>query len=131
LIRGPGSLIVWLVAYAVLVAAIALLLVHVRRRAIESLSGPEARAEWQRWKEDEERRHADELGPVRRRPPTSVEPPALVLLRDSFPGILAVSLLVVTFLFGFAMLVMRGMLADAGGRSVARKHEGKDAPAKP
>jgi hypothetical protein len=46
---------------------------------------------------------------VRRRPPQSDEPPALVLMRESFAAIVAVCLIVATICFGFFMLVARGM----------------------
>ncbi len=48
-------------------------------------------------------------GPVRRRTPKSVEPPALVLMRDYFAVCAVISVVLCTVLFGTVMLLVRGI----------------------
>lgn len=52
-----------------------------RDRRLAELSTPEARRQWETFREDV-RRQADRAGPVQRKVPKSVEPPELVWLRD-------------------------------------------------
>jgi hypothetical protein len=80
-----------------------------RQSVIASLSGPEAQAQWQRWQQEEAARQADPAAPVRRRAPKSPEPPALVLMRDSFPAVVAAMLTVTTLCFAFAVMSLRGI----------------------
>ena len=51
-------------------------------------------------------------GPVKRREPKSLEPPALVLMRDHFAVCLGLALLLSTVLFGTFMFFVRGALAS-------------------
>jgi hypothetical protein len=114
--------LVWFAAWLAMMAVVWWLLSVARQRVIADLSRPEAQADWQQWKEDETARHNDPNAPVRRRPPKSDEPPALVLMRDNFAAILGVCLVVATICFGFAMLVLRGVFGDtSGGVDQARK----------
>ncbi|HVX14246.1 MAG TPA: hypothetical protein VHC22_23875 [Pirellulales bacterium] len=99
--------VVWLVAYAALMAGLVAGLVIVRRRVLAALDTPAARAEWQAWKEQTAREQHQAV-PVRRRPVTSDEPPALILLRDRFPVIVVTSLVIGSFLFAFLAFVMQG-----------------------
>jgi hypothetical protein len=101
------ALLLWLAAYVLVMAALAAALVYARRQVVAQLSSPKALADWQAWKAETERQ-AKQPGASARRPVRSDEPPALVLLRDHFAPILAMSLTVATFLFGFMMLVVRG-----------------------
>lgn len=77
------------------------LLVYARRATIAALDTPQAREQWRTWKADETARQSRGDGPVRRRAPRSDEPPGLVLMRDSFPGIVVGSAAVGSFLYGF------------------------------
>lgn len=104
----PG-LWLWLAAYLATMGSLAAGLAYVRRQAVAELSTPRARAEWQAWKAETERQ-AQRPGPPARRAVRSDEPPALVLLRDHFAPILAMSLTVATFLFGFLALILQGVL---------------------
>jgi len=52
-----------------------------RERRLAEVSTPEARRQWEAFREDV-RRQADAPGPVKRKVPKSVEPPELVWLRD-------------------------------------------------
>lgn len=103
-----AGLLLWLTAYAIVMAALAATLLYARRQVVAQLSTPQALADWQAWKAETERQ-AQQRGASARRPVRSDEPPALVLLRDHFAPIVAMSLTVATFLFGFTMLVVRGV----------------------
>jgi hypothetical protein len=111
--KSPSAgLLLWLAAYAILMAALAVTLLYARRQVVAQLSSPKALADWQTWKAETERQ-AQQPGASARRPVRSDEPPALVLLRDHFAPIMAMSLTVATFLFGFMMLVVRGVRRGA------------------
>jgi hypothetical protein len=97
--------IAWLLAYVAAMSAVVAALVVARGRVVATLDTPEARQRWQQWKE-ETRRKSD--GPIQRRPVRSDEPPALILLRDRFPAIVATSVLICSFLFAFLGFAARG-----------------------
>ncbi len=98
----------WLAAYLLVMAAVTASLVYARRQVIASLGTAKARAEWQAWKAETEKQ-ARSPGPVKRRQIQSDEPPALVLLRDHFGTIVAMSLTVSSCFFAFLMIVARGL----------------------
>ena len=97
----------WLAAYLIVMAALAAGLVITRRQVVAQLSSPKARADWQAWKA-ETQRQAERPGLPARRPARGDEPPALVLLRDHFGAIMAMSLTLGTFMFGFLAMIVRG-----------------------
>ncbi len=98
--------------YVALLASMSGGLWQARRWAMRELSSPEARADWQRWKrhvmETQTRRDAI----VKWRAPKSDEPPLLILLRDDFPAVVGGCLLIVSFLYAFLVIVLRGMLVS-------------------
>lgn len=98
----------WLAAYLIAMAALVSALVVARNRVVERLSQPEAQQQWQAWR-DEAQRRKDSQGPAGGRAVVSEEPPALVLLRDRFPAIVATSLLIGSFMFAFLMFLARGV----------------------
>lgn len=106
--RVSLSNVAWALVYLVTMAAIVWALLTARRWALAELSRPEAQAQWDQWREEERQRAEAGEGPVARRPPKSIEPPALVLLRDSFAAIIASALVLATVMFAFVMLVVRG-----------------------
>jgi hypothetical protein len=57
---------------------------------------------------------AQGAGPVKRRVPGSLEPPALVLMRDHFAVCLGFALLLSTVLFGTFMFFVRGAMWSGG-----------------
>jgi len=96
--------IFWLSAYAGTMAVIVWLTVIAREQVVASLSTSEAAREWDEW-----RRAAQDQankGPVARRPPKTAEPPALIVMRDSFPAVLVAVVAFGTFLF--AILFVAG-----------------------
>jgi hypothetical protein len=99
----------WLVAYTATIAGVVLLVLHVRSTTLRDMDTPEARAQWQEWRQSSP--NQDTTGPVRRRPPSSAEPPALVLVRDYFAMVMAGSILFSSLLFAAIMLAVRGVLS--------------------
>lgn len=72
-----------LLLQTLIVAATLLVMARVRTWAIEEMATPAGRRQWNAWREAA-RQQAEQAGPVRRRVPTSDEPPVVVLLRDHF-----------------------------------------------
>lgn len=99
----------WWLAYAAVMAALTGTLVWARSAVIARLSTPEALAEWNQWKAGSQEL-SRRPGPVALRPAKADEPPALILMRDHFGAILAVSLAIGSFLFGFLAVAIRGSL---------------------
>jgi len=99
----------WLVAYLVAVVAIVLGMRHLRQRVLETMDTPQARAEWQKWREAEPNQ-TDSNQPVKRRPPKSAEPPTVVLLRDYFPVIVTAAIVFGSLLFAAITIAARGAL---------------------
>jgi anti-sigma factor RsiW len=109
------TFMIWSLGYLAVMAAIVAALVVARRRVVATLDRPEARAQWRKWKE-QTARPADASHPTQRRPVTSDEPPALILMRDRFAAIVVTTVLIGSFLFAFLAFVVRG--AFRGGRSI-------------
>lgn len=112
-VGGRGSALSWATAlgYVAVMAALSAGLWQARRWAMRELGSPQAVADWQAWK-----RHVADVQPrsdvaVKWRVPKSDEPPLLILLRDSFPGVVAGCLTIASFLYAFFAIVVRGLLA--------------------
>jgi hypothetical protein len=101
--------LLWLAGYLLTMATLVLGMCWAREAVIRSFNSPEARIEWQRWKAETERLR-QQPGPVARRAVTSDEPPALVLMRDSFAAILAGSIAIGSFLYAFLAFTLGGSL---------------------
>lgn len=99
----------WLGCYLVFAGLVVGSLWYARAWALAELDRPAARAEWQRWQQEESQRAAESASPVARRIPKSAEPPVLVILRDSFAGVVVSCLVIGSFLFGFLVIVVRGV----------------------
>jgi hypothetical protein len=93
--------------YLALLALLLLLLAEARRQTIAALDSALARRQWQAWKA-EVQREAQRGPAVRRRVPTSEEPPALILLRDHFGAVAFSSAVICTCLYLFLAIVIRG-----------------------
>lgn len=105
----------WLMAYAIVMAVLVSALVITRNRVVARLSQPEAQRQWQAWRDEAQRRNEIQ-GPTSRPVVVSEEPPALVLLRDRFPAIVATSVLIGSFLFAFLMFLARGVARQPAAR---------------
>ncbi|MBI3462600.1 MAG: hypothetical protein HY000_05995 [Planctomycetes bacterium] len=101
---------VWLVGYLAVVSLTLWLLFAARQWALAELARPEATAQWQAWRDAETERARAADAPVRRRVPKSAEPPALAILRDAFTGLTLGALAIVSVLYGFLVIVVRGTL---------------------
>ena len=96
-----------LLAYLVTMTALISALFAARRSALATLDTPEGRQDWRAWKAEVERQKKSG-GPVERRPVRGDEPPAVILLRDRFPVIVAMSVVIGSFLFAFLAFVTLG-----------------------
>lgn len=103
--RLTASRIAWLLSYLAAMGTVVVALVAARVRVLATLDTPEARQKWQEWKKESQQKAG---GPIERRPVRSVEPPALILLRDRFPAVVVSSVLICSFLFAFLVFVARG-----------------------
>jgi hypothetical protein len=102
----------WLAAYFTMLAAVVVLVLQGRTTTLREMDTPEARAQWQKWREAEP--NQTETGPVRRRPPSATEPPALLLMRDHFAVVMSGSVLFSSLLFAAIMMAVRGVLSTSG-----------------
>lgn len=100
----------WLAAWLACMAAVSYGLARARHWALAEVGTIEVRAEWQRWRSEEQARAEDTTGSVQRRAPKSDEPPLLILLRDYFPATVVSVLLIATVMFGFLAIVVPGAL---------------------
>jgi hypothetical protein len=111
--------VVALLAWLATMLLVFWLLIIARTNIINTLSTPEAQADWQRWQQEETARQADPKAPARRRAPKSPQPPALVLMRDNFPAVAAALLVVVTICFLFGAMTLRGLFKNGEQSSQA------------
>lgn len=103
--------------YLLLLAGIVWGIFSARERTIAVYGTPQAQAEWDKWRAAAASQNS---GPVKRRSPESVAPPALVLMRDHFGVVLAAGVV-----FGTALYVVLALLV--GGVAKGDAHErGKD-----
>jgi hypothetical protein len=80
-----------------------------RSRAIAYMGSTPERKAWEGWR-DEVRRQDDAGGSVKRRVPSSVEPPTLVLLRDHFVTCVMGGFLLTTLLYWSTVFFIRGAI---------------------
>jgi hypothetical protein len=103
------SNLLWLLVYAIAMISVVTLVLSMRAATLRDLDTPEARAEWQAWREAPP--NSDTTGPVRRKPPSATEPPALVLMRDHFAVVMSGSVIFSSLLFAAIMIAARGALS--------------------
>jgi hypothetical protein len=83
-------------------------MLQLRRATLAALGTPEARAQWQAWRDAPPNVKTDL--PVRRRRPPSEEPPALILMRDYFGVMMTAAVVFGSLLFAVIVLAARGAL---------------------
>jgi hypothetical protein len=105
---------IWLASYAITILIVIGAVLQVRKTTLRDMATPEAQAQWQEWREAEPNQAG---GPVRRRPPSTVEPPALVLMRDHFTVVICGSVLFSSLLFAAIMMAARGVFATDDKKS--------------
>ncbi len=115
----------WLIAYVIVVATVLAALRYGREMVVTRLGDPESVAAWQQWAE-ETRRPVEPGEPVERRPVKSDEPPALVLMRDHFGSVQAVSLVIGTFLFCFLGFLGHGIWNQRSPSPQQHSRPGRD-----
>jgi hypothetical protein len=98
----------WLLAYVTVIACVLVGLVYARQLALNTYGSQAAQEEWDAWRDDA-KKMASSDGPVRRRMPKSIEPPALVLMRDYFLVCVTIALVLCTVLYGTIVLLIRGI----------------------
>lgn len=101
-----------LLVFLAMITAVIGGLFYARHRAFVVYGGPAAQTEWDAWREDA-KELAKGTGPVARRAPKSVSPPALVLMRDYFGVCLTLSVLLSSVLFITTLAFIRGAFATA------------------
>jgi hypothetical protein len=103
-----GSLL-WGVGWLALVIGSGFWLWRARENALLELADPGAQEAWEEWRQTVERQARNPDVPVRRKPPNSRQPPGAVLLRDAFAAVVAGVLVTASVLYGFLMMIVRGM----------------------
>src|SRR5262245_36061570 len=91
------AIFLWLGYAALLTGAVAAIGVA-RSRIQQSLTTPEAQAEWERWRQ-ETVKLSEEGGPAKRRPAKAPEPPMLILLRDHYGAAVGSTVVAVTLFY--------------------------------
>jgi len=102
--------LVWLAVYLVTMIALVIYLLSFRAEVLREMDTPEARAEWQAWRESTPNQAVD--GPVKRSPPTTDEPPQLLLMRDHFTVVMSGTVLFSSLLFVSIMYAVRGAFSS-------------------
>ncbi len=97
-----------IVVYLLLMAAVIVGLRQARDWSIQTFSPTEARTDWQKFRDDTAQ--SNHQSPVQRRVPRSVEPPALVLMRDYFVICNVISIVLTTALYGAITFMVLGVL---------------------
>ncbi len=111
----------WFALYLATMAGLVYWLAEARGWALTTLDNPQAQAHWLEWK-TAAAGDQDQPSLVARRIPKSDNPPALILFRDSFPGILVTCLVLGTFLFCFMMVLVRGAFRPSARQTLPVEH---------
>lgn len=106
---------VWSVCYLMLLGAIVGSLFFARKWALAEMATPDSVGNWQAWRDDVEQQ-SEHPGPVQRRVPKSVEPPALVLMRDYFGISLGGAVLFSSLLYWIIVWFAIGAMAPPSTR---------------
>jgi hypothetical protein len=120
----------WLLAFITVIALVSAGMSYGRWQAIRTYGTTEASANWTQWRIDVQIEESAGSGPVRRRPPKSAEPPALMLMRDHFAVCLGLALLLSSVLFGTFMIFIRGAFSS-DSRLPIPDPQPHDPPARP
>jgi hypothetical protein len=106
LFRRKSNLL-WLAAYLIVLAGVIVAMLQLRIVTLRTMGTPEARAQWQAWRNAPPNQRTDL--PVRRRAPSSDEPPALVLMRDYFGVMMTAAIVFGSLLFAAIAFSARGV----------------------
>lgn len=81
-----------------------------RAQTLQSLGSSEATQAWRDWRDDTAKQSKDKEAPIARRESKAMEPPLLILMRDHFTPVVVTTLLMVTILYWFLALAIRGSM---------------------
>jgi hypothetical protein len=101
--------LLWLAAYLIVLTGVIVGMLKLRNITLRTMDTPEARAQWQAWRNAPPNQRTDL--PVRRRPPSSDEPPALILMRDYFGVMMTAAIVFSSLLFAAISFSARGALS--------------------
>lgn len=97
-----------LIVYAILMAAVLFGLRQARDWSMQTFSPAQAKTDWQKFRDDTAK--YNDVSPVQRRVPRSLEPPALVLMRDYFVICNVIAVVLTTALYGAVTFMVLGVL---------------------
>ena len=100
----------WVLGYVTVLGLVVWSVLRVRDATIRELSTPEARAEWQAWREAAP--NLPNAAPVHRQAPTTEDPAALILMRDRFPAVMAAAVVFTTLFYVVLMVSLRGAFGN-------------------
>lgn len=98
------------ILYLVIMAAVVLGLRAAREWSQKTYAMPTTQSSWQEFREDVAK--GSKQSPVQREVPQSIEPPALVLLRDYYWECTVISLVLTTALYGAMTFMVLGVLGN-------------------
>ena len=101
------------VLYVLLLAGVVGGSFYARAWAISVYGSPQAQAQWEEWRAAAAKLSSE--GPVKRRPPKSDKPPALVLATTYFSICMTITLVLTTVLFATTIYFVQGVLRSPGG----------------
>ncbi|MEZ6118846.1 MAG: hypothetical protein R3C28_20075 [Pirellulaceae bacterium] len=117
--KSPAHLklkLVLVAIYILLLAAVIGGLFLTRSWSRQTFGNQAAQQEWETWVEAVEAQETSDSS-VRRRPPKSPVPPALVLLNDFFAQCLGISLVLTTVLYASLAYFLYGVIANPGSNT--------------
>ena len=103
--------LLWVGAYFAILAGTAVSIVRGRDWALKTYDSSQATSEWQEWKDDATAM-SKVPNSVKRKPPKSDLPPALVLMRDYFVICFIAGVGLTGVLLAAIMLMLRGAIAN-------------------
>jgi len=104
---------VCLLLYVAMLAGIVAGFYRARSWAEDTYLSKQEHEHWEEWRNDARKQAAGD-GPVKRRPPKSSAPPALLLTQDYFPQFLTIALILSSALFFTMAYMIRGALRSPG-----------------
>jgi hypothetical protein len=104
-----------LTLYLLLMAGLTLGIFRARSWASSVYWNEQAQSQWDEYRDDVAEQ-SERRAPVQRRIPRSVEPPALVLLRDHFGTCLTISLVLTSALYACFMFFLGGVILGPKSR---------------
>lgn len=105
--------VLWLSSLLVVIVLVVAGMNWARRQALATYGTASAQEEWESWRKAAAEQKADQASaglPAQRQIPKSMEPPALVLMRDHFGACLGAALVAAVGVYGVFVVLLRGAL---------------------